>query len=84
MTDPRAFPGGADLSKFPDSLILNAEFDSLRASGDAFAPELRAHHVPVESEYVAGARHGFLNKPGTEAMSTGLDRIAVWLHARGK
>lgn len=81
MADPRAFPGGADLSKFPDSLILNAEFDSLRASGDAFASELRAHHIPVENEYVAGTRHGFLNKPGTDGMTAGLDRIASWLHA---
>ncbi|MEW9870736.1 alpha/beta hydrolase [Arthrobacter sp. HS15c] len=81
MTDPRAFPGGADLSTFPKALILNAEFDSLRASGDAFASELAAHHVPVENEYLPGTRHGFLNKPGTTGMNAGLDRIASWLHA---
>jgi acetyl esterase/lipase len=81
MNDPRAFPGGADLSQFPHTLILNAEFDTLRASGDAFASELGAHHVPVENEYLPGTRHGFLNKPGTDAMDAGLDRIASWLQA---
>ncbi|WP_367765536.1 alpha/beta hydrolase [Arthrobacter sp. HS15c] len=81
MTDPRAFPGGADLSHFPSTLILNAEYDSLRASGDAFASELALHNVPIENEYMPGTRHGFLNKPGTAGMIAGLDRIASWLLA---
>lgn len=82
MNDPRAFPGGADLSQFPDTLILNAEYDTLRASGDAFASELVAHHLPVENEYLPGTRHGFLNGPATPPMTTGLERIASWLQTR--
>jgi acetyl esterase len=81
MNDPRAFPGGADVSQFPNTLILNAEYDTLRASGDAFASELAAHYVPVENEFLPGTRHGFLNRPGTSAMNTGLDRVTSWLQA---
>lgn len=81
MNDPRAFPGGADVSRFPNTLILTDEFDTLRASGDAFAAELATHNVPVENDYLPATRHGFLNKPGTPAMNAGLDRIASWLQA---
>ncbi|WP_284763190.1 alpha/beta hydrolase [Arthrobacter sp. efr-133-R2A-63] len=82
MNDPRAFPGGADLSQFPDTLILSAEYDTLRTSGDAFASELAAYDIPVENEYLPGTRHGFLNRPATPAMTTGLERIASWLQTR--
>jgi acetyl esterase len=79
MSDPRAFPGGADLSKFPRTMILNAEFDSLRASGDQFASELAEHGVPIDNDYLPGTRHGFLNRPSSPEMTAGLDRIASWL-----
>lgn len=40
MADPFAFPGGHDLSGMPPTLVLDADRDSLRASGERFATEL--------------------------------------------
>lgn len=76
-----AFPGGHDLRGFPPSLVLNAEHDNMRASGDRFAGELRATGVDVEHHVLGGSRHAFLNHPGTDAFAAGVDRIAGWLHA---
>jgi acetyl esterase/lipase len=59
-----AFPGGSDLTRFPPTLIVNSERDSLRASGERFAQELAAHGRPVECSVEAGTSHGHLNRPG--------------------
>lgn len=66
-----AFPGvAADLAGFPDAYIENAEFDALRASGEAFASALARAGVPVGLGTACGLPHGYLNRvagPGAEA-----------------
>src|SRR6478735_8456902 len=42
-----AFPGGHELAGLPPVLMVNAELDSLRASGEAFVSELAAASVDV-------------------------------------
>jgi acetyl esterase/lipase len=62
-----AFPGGHDLAGLPEVLIVNAELDSLRPSGEAFAAELAAASVDVRVVRERGAMHGYLNEIGHPA-----------------
>jgi acetyl esterase/lipase len=62
-----AFAGGHDLTGLPEVLIVNAELDSLRPSGEAFAAELAAASVDVRVVRERGAMHGFLNEIGHPA-----------------
>jgi acetyl esterase len=82
MADPRAFPGGHDLAGLPDTILLDSDRDSLRASGSAFAEELRAAGVAVTYEVIAGSTHGFLNRPDTPAYAAGIERMLAWLAIR--
>jgi acetyl esterase len=76
-----AAPGGADLREFPPTLSLDAETDRLRASGHAFADDLRKAGAEVYEEVVPRARHGFLNAykkaPFTNSMAT----VDDWLRS---
>ena len=65
--DGYAFPGGHDLAGLPHVLIVNAELDSLRPSGEAFAGELAAASVDVQVVRERGAMHGYLNEIGHPA-----------------
>lgn len=67
--DPQgyAFPGGHDVTGFPPVLMVNAELDSLRASGEAFASELALASVDVRVVRQRGAMHGYLNEVGLPA-----------------
>ena len=62
-----AFPGGHDVAGFPPVLMVNAELDSLRASGEAFASELALASVDVHVVRQRGAMHGYLNEIGHPA-----------------
>ncbi|MFB4303860.1 alpha/beta hydrolase fold domain-containing protein [Actinomadura sp. NTSP31] len=79
MTNPYAFPGGAGLEGFPPALLLDADRDSLRASGEAFAAELAAARVPVVHRVVAESAHGFLDKPSRRHFATGIGILVGWL-----
>ena len=79
MEDPWAFPGGHDLSGMPPTLVLDADRDSLRASGDAFVAELGKAGVDVTNEIVPESAHGFLDRPGTPAFERGIGRAIRWL-----
>ena len=72
-----AFPGGHDMRGMPRTLILNAERDRLRASGEAFAAELAAAGVAVDVVTERGALHGYLNEIGDPAAEHTLSRIAA-------
>ena len=50
----------ADLSGLPPAHIMTAEFDPLRADGEAYASRLRAAGVPVSYSAHPGAVHGSL------------------------
>jgi len=79
MLDPYAFPGGHDLHGVPRALLLDADRDSLRASGESFATELAAAGTAVEHRVVAGSTHGFLNRPGSKEFDSGIRAIVTRL-----
>ncbi|KQP01987.1 alpha/beta hydrolase [Leifsonia sp. Leaf264] len=82
MRDPFAFPGGHDLRGMPPTLVIDADHDSLRASGHQFANELREANVSLARNVVAGSSHGFLNRPGTAHFAEGIDVIAEWVRSQ--
>ncbi len=61
--DGYAMPGLADLTGLCPTVVVNAEYDDLRASGEAFTVSLAAAGVDVRQELVPGVLHGFLNLP---------------------
>ncbi|MEV3964217.1 alpha/beta hydrolase fold domain-containing protein [Nocardia sp. NPDC050193] len=79
---PLALPGGSDLTGFPPALIINSERDSLRASGEAFADELKTYGRPVDIGYEPGTAHGHLNRPDTPAFERTITTIAQWVHSK--
>lgn len=81
MHDPYALPGGAELSGFPRTLMVDADRDSLRASGEAFHAELTEAGVNVEYAIVHRSKRGFLNRPTTQAFQQGISRVSKWLQA---
>jgi len=76
-----AFPGGHDLRGLPRTLIVNAERDRLRASGEAFGAELERDGVDVAVVMERGALHGFLNELGDAAAEHTLELMSHTLAA---
>jgi len=57
--------------------VMNAEYDDLRASGEAFSAALALASVDVRQVQVKTMLHGFLNLPANlEPVSAALDLIA--------
>lgn len=52
------------LTLLPPTVIVNAELDDLRASGEQFAEQLAVAGVRVVEYTQAGVAHGYLNRPG--------------------
>jgi acetyl esterase len=78
--DGYSFPILADLRGLCPVLVLNAEYDDLRPSGQAFAAALAAAGVDVRQVMVASMLHGFLNLPAsTGPVGDALDLIAATL-----
>jgi acetyl esterase len=82
LDDHSVFPGGGDLRGLPPTLVLNADRDGLRASGDAIAVELGSAGVPVTASVLADAAHGFLNKPKTVHFRQGVDEMINWMNGQ--
>jgi acetyl esterase len=61
--DGYAMPALAVLEGLCPTVLLNAEYDNLRASGEAFAAALAVAGVAVRQVLVPGVLHGFLNQP---------------------
>lgn len=79
-----AMPALAHLDGLPPTLVLNAEYDDLRASGEAFSASLAGAGVDVEQVLVRGVLHGFLNLSASfEPVDDALNRIAGRLRATG-
>jgi acetyl esterase/lipase len=79
MEEATAFPGGHDLAGMPPTLAIDADRDSLRASGQAFVMELQEAGVLVDYHVVPGSTHGFLDRPGTPGFEAGIDLISTRL-----
>jgi acetyl esterase len=72
-----AFPAAAVLDGLCPTLVVNAEYDRLRASGEAFAAALAVTGVDVRQVMVRGMLHAFLNLPAeVEPVARCLDLIA--------
>ncbi|GAB3400029.1 alpha/beta hydrolase fold domain-containing protein [Schumannella luteola] len=82
LADPRAFPGGHPLAGLPPTLMLDADRDVLRASGERFAAELAEHAVPLERHVLPGSTHAFLHRPADPDFGRGIDLIADWAARR--
>ncbi|MGK8507660.1 alpha/beta hydrolase [Nocardia asiatica] len=77
-----AFPGGRDVSGLPPALMLDADHDTLRASGERFAAELAAAGVPVSYTVVPHSWHGYLDRARLNGFRLALDAMTTWLAAR--
>jgi acetyl esterase/lipase len=81
LADPYAFPGGHALPSMPRTVLLDADRDSLRASGDAYFREMTAAGTDVAQHVVADSRHGFLDRPGTDHFREGVEVIVAALRS---
>ena len=78
LAEAHAFPGGHQLPGFPPALVIDAESDSMRASGEQFARELVAARVPVEYHVLPNTSHAFLNRPLDPGFAEGIRLIVAW------
>lgn len=75
--DGYAFPALAALEELCPVLVLNAQYDDLRSSGEAFSAALALAGVDVRQVQVKTMLHGFLNLPASiEPVGAALDLIA--------
>ncbi|MFJ5304469.1 alpha/beta hydrolase fold domain-containing protein [Streptomyces sp. NPDC088350] len=80
----QAFPSGADLAGLPPTLVMDADRDTLRASGGRFAAELRAAGSAVDYLIVEKALHGFLDHPRSRGFRQGIQAMSQWLDAHDR
>ncbi|WP_443192760.1 alpha/beta hydrolase [Paenarthrobacter sp. AB444] len=78
LADRFAFPGGHDLTGFPSTLMIDADRDVVRASGERFAEELLAAGVEVERHVLPESRHAFLNRQRLKEFTAAVDLMAAW------
>ena len=78
---PYAMPALGDLRGFPRTLVINDEYDGLRASGEAFTAALRAAGVQVEQLLAPEVLHGHLNSPWLPQAQQSYADMADWLVA---
>lgn len=78
LAERHAFAGGQDLAGFPRTLMVDAEADSMRASGDAFARELTASGADLERHVLPGTRHAFLDRPRLAEFGAAVELVAGW------
>jgi acetyl esterase/lipase len=75
--DGYAMPGLAELEGLCRTLVLTAEYDDLRGSGQVFAGQLAESGVDVRHVQVESVLHGFLNlSTALEPVDRALDLIA--------
>ena len=72
-----------DLSGFPQALVIESEYDAIRASSEQFIRDLRAQGVVVESFLAEGMTHGFLNNTAAEvdAVELSHNKIVEFIRA---
>jgi acetyl esterase/lipase len=76
---PYAMPALGELAGFPTTLVINCEYDGLRASGEAFAASLVAAGVPVTQLLAPDVLHGHINSPWLPQAQQSYADMASWL-----
>ena len=77
LADGYAMPANAVLEDLCPVVLLNSEYDDLRASAEVFAGQLAVAGVDVRQVLVRGMLHGFLNlHAGIEPVHEALDLMA--------
>lgn len=79
LAHPYAFPAHGRHEGLPPALVINADLDDLRASGEAYAAALAAAGVDVTVVREVGVRHGHLNEVDDPGARRTVDRIIAWL-----
>jgi acetyl esterase len=75
--DGYAFGANAVLEGLCPTLVINAEYDDLRSSGEDFVARLALAGVDVRQVTAVGMLHGFLNtRPDIEPVGQALDLMA--------
>jgi acetyl esterase len=75
--DGYSFPALAELAGLAPTLLVTAEYDDLRTTGEAFVDLLRAAGVEVRHVQADGMLHGFLNLSATvDPVDEVLDLVA--------
>jgi acetyl esterase len=77
-----AMPGLADLAELaglPPTLIINCEYDGLRASGEAFANSLAEAGVKVKQLLAPDCLHGHINSPWLPQAQQSYADMASWV-----
>ena len=75
--DGYAMPANAVLAGLCPTILLNAEYDDLRPSAEAFAASLAIAGVDIRQVLARGLLHGFLNHSAEiEPISQAFDLIA--------
>jgi len=79
LQHPYAFPAHGDLAGLPPTLIVNAEVDDLRPSGEDFAARLAKAGVDTAVVCAPGTWHGYLNDFSHEAAAQTVARFTGWI-----
>lgn len=82
LDDPLAFPATAELAGLPPTLIVNAEADDVRPSGETFGVLLDEAGVDAQTLVEPSTPHGYLDQPGLPAAVATIDRMAAWVIGR--
>ena len=75
-----AFLGDTAIRNLPPVLIVNAEADELRASGERFARQLAEGGLEVTCTTQAGSQHGFLDQPGDASAVAAMTGFLAHMH----
>jgi acetyl esterase/lipase len=78
MLEAHAFPGGHPLHDFPPTLMIDADRDSMRASGGQFARELSGAGIASSYHVLPETFHAFLNRPNEPVFADGLQLVIDW------
>lgn len=81
--DSYATPALAALAGLPPTLVVNCEYDGLRASGEAFTRALTVAGVEVDELLATDVLHGHLNSPWLPQAQQTFADMAAWLSALG-
>jgi acetyl esterase/lipase len=76
---PYAMAGLGSAEGLPPTLVINCEYDALRASGEAYADALAAAGVVVDVSCAPGVLHGHLNQPWLPVTGDSFARMAAWI-----